>query len=66
MLKLWYWTYGRKMCAWCDAHSSWMQEDEKVEEINGQATCDVVASHPLFAELFKEIGPSILGSLRWS
>ena len=33
-----------------------MQEHEKVEEINSQASCDVVASHPLFAELFKEIG----------
>ena len=33
-----------------------MQEDEKVEDINSQASCDVVASHPLFAEVFKEIG----------
>ena len=48
------------MCAWCDAHSSWMQEDEKVEEINSQASCDVVASHQLFAELFKEIGAKYL------
>ena len=44
------------MCAWCDAHSSWMQEDEKFEEIHSQASYDVVASHPLFAELSKEIG----------
>ena len=44
------------MCAWCDAHSSWMQEDETVEDINSQASCDVVASHPLLAELSKEIG----------
>ena len=33
-----------------------MQEDEKVEEINSQASCDVMASHALFAKLSKEIG----------
>ena len=32
------------------------RKTKEVEEIKSQASCDVVASHPLFAELFKEIG----------
>ena len=45
-----------KMCAWCQRESSWEQEARKAGDVDCQVSCDVVASHPLFAELFNEIG----------